>query len=965
MRAALGRLFGASENDQTDFDPAFYRIYYPDLHVLKTQAALQRHYRRHGKSEGRFASLAAARAHFETVNGAPPADFDVALYRQFNPDLSKLFSDPIQFELHFLEFGRFEERPYSAAGRPEETWQRLLNVYDFNLLNESWLPAGGVERAEAIACMEAEGIERLAPIARGWVFDPAFYRAQYRAEGDDVALYRDWLHTGVASGRSPNEVQAIASMLAGKPYPDCFDWQRYCRLHRIETSAEHPARLEALEHLFGQPVDDSARECIAGQGAGRLFEAIGNYQLIRARYREAADVYRLAAEASEPTARLNLRLGDALKGLGDAQGALASFRQALTLPDCPIWALIHATNIMQSQKMYREAFEIVEAQADRFRAHELFDGFVDEVAGAAYRAVSDTMFGMISDDKQDAVLDTYADGRLGEITAFLRRMKTGRPLDLAARGPRRIVMLACLDLAQCTFYRVEQKRRLLAERDIELEVYNFNDPAPFMSALPGAAAAIFYRVPCYPKIVESILYANSLGIETFFDIDDLVFTRDFPDSFESYENQISRQVYFGLCHGVALYRQAISLCNGATVSTRPLAEMIAPLVAGGAERTFVVPNGLDDRSERAALFAENKGTPGDTVSIFYGSGTKAHNRDFTDIVGPALLDVFETYPQCRLVIVGYLSLGKAFDPYASRITRFPFIADLDTYWAIVASCDINISVLHAGPIADGKSEIKWLEAAILGVPSIVSATRTYRDVLTDGETGLLALDTDDWRRHLRVLIEDDGDAPRDRDARERARVAGVWRRRRRRQARGRRWSIARDARPRRGARRAPQEAALDLQRLLRAAEPWRRDAGRGGQCRAVARALRRRVRDLDPVDLQGAEGRCLAGRQSPRLRRLPHRHARREEHGLASVQRLRPPGLPSRARGSPQPDLVHFHCVAAPDCQHRRGDAARRDPVHRVRCTMPGGSPTTSFWSTKTTGWWRSTIRSTRPSPPA
>ena len=263
-------------------------------------------------------------------------------------------------------------------------------------------------------------------------------------------------------------------------------------------------------------------------------------------------------------------------------------------------------------------------------------------------------------------------------------------------------------------------------------------------------------MPCYPKIVESILYANSLGIETFFDIDDLIFTRDFPDSFESYENQISRQDYFGLCHGVALYRQAISLCNGAIVSTRPLAAIIAPLVAGGAERTFVVPNGLDDRSERAALFAQNKGTPGDGVSIFYGSGTKAHNRDFTDIVAPALLEVLASHPACRLVIVGYLRLDKRFDPFASKITRFPFIADLDTYWAIVASCDINISVLHAGPIADGKSEIKWLEAAILGVPSIVSATRTFQDVLEDGATGMLAHDTDDWRRHLHALIEDDG-----------------------------------------------------------------------------------------------------------------------------------------------------------------------------------------------------------------
>ena len=213
--------------------------------------------------------------------------------------------------------------------------------------------------------MEAQGIERIAPIARGWIFDPAFYRAQYGVNGDDATLYRDWLHEGFPRGRSPNEVQAIAGMLAGKPYPDCFDWQAYCRLHPIEASAPYPARIVALETLFEQPVDDQARECIAGDGAGRLFEAIGSYHLIRARYGEAAGAFRIATEASEPTARLHLRLGDALKGQGDRQGALASYRHALTLPDASIWALIHAANIMLSQKVFRETFELVDANVER------------------------------------------------------------------------------------------------------------------------------------------------------------------------------------------------------------------------------------------------------------------------------------------------------------------------------------------------------------------------------------------------------------------------------------------------------------------------------------------------------------------------------------------------------------------------------------------------------------------------
>ena len=237
---ALARL-NRSSSDTLDFDPVFYRTYYTDLQVLKSRRALLKHYHRHGRAEKRFPSLAAARAHFAALNGPTPKEFDVGLYRQLNPDLAKLLSDLIQYEMHFLEYGRFENRPFGApTGRPEEAWQRLLNIYEFNLLNEGWLPEGGVGRVEALASMETEGIARLAPISRNWIFDPAFYRAQYCIEGGDAQLYREWLYNGFAAGRMPNEVRAIFGLVGGKPYPDNFDWKRYCKLEKVEVGSILP-----------------------------------------------------------------------------------------------------------------------------------------------------------------------------------------------------------------------------------------------------------------------------------------------------------------------------------------------------------------------------------------------------------------------------------------------------------------------------------------------------------------------------------------------------------------------------------------------------------------------------------------------------------------------------------------------------------------------------------------------------
>jgi hypothetical protein len=108
----------------------------------------------------------------------------------------------------------------------------------------------------------------------------------------------------------------------------------------------------------------------------------------------------------------------------------------------------------------------------------------------------------------------------------------------------------------------------------------------------------------------------------------------------------------------------------------------------------------------------------------------------------------------RLVVVGYLSLRPEFERFSSRITRFDFVADLDEYWPLIAAADINLAVLSPGVMSDCKSEIKWLEAAILQVPSVVSGTATYKEILEDGVDALIVEDHAAWAAALDRLIED-------------------------------------------------------------------------------------------------------------------------------------------------------------------------------------------------------------------
>ncbi len=66
--------------------------------------------------------------------------------------------------------------------------------------------------------------------------------------------------------------------------------------------------------------------------------------------------------------------------------------------------------------------------------------------------------------------------------------------------------------------------------------------------------------------------------------------------------------------------------------------------------------------------------------------------------------------------------------------------DVNVYWAVLSQVDIDIAVLKPSPMADCKSEIKWLEAAMFAVPSVVS------------DTGFLCRTPADWTATLGRLV---------------------------------------------------------------------------------------------------------------------------------------------------------------------------------------------------------------------
>lgn len=141
------------------------------------------------------------------------------------------------------------------------------------------------------------------------------------------------------------------------------------------------------------------------------------------------------------------------------------------------------------------------------------------------------------------------------------------------------------------------------------------------------------------------------------------------------------------------------------------------------------------------------------IRIGYAGGSLSHQRDFLQAM-PALAKVLSTFPQVRLVIFGRaLKLDEFPDllPFLSQIEDREWVPKADLpkeLWRF----DINIAPLELNLFCQAKSELKYFEAALLGVPTVASPTEPFQQAITHRQNGLLAHDTKTWETALTYLI---------------------------------------------------------------------------------------------------------------------------------------------------------------------------------------------------------------------
>jgi len=272
------------------------------------------------------------------------------------------------------------------------------------------------------------------------------------------------------------------------------------------------------------------------------------------------------------------------------------------------------------------------------------------------------------------------------------------------------------------------------------------------SHLPGlisnAQVVIFHRV-AYDRYVEGLVQSiHSRQGLVILDIDDLIFdvnafhwidSPDFKDPIRAnlYQEEMNR------------HKQMLEHSDAILAST----DYLAGLARKFSKPVWVHRNAFSLEmhaiSEKARLIQR---LPGNKIVIGYASGTLTHNKDFA-MITPVLQAVMKRNSQIHLKIAGRLTLGKEWAQFKSRISKVPLV-NWRELPAVLAGFDINLApLLMDNPFNKSKSAIKFMEAALVGVPTIASATEAFQSAIDPGRNGFTAASEADWIMAIERLLD--------------------------------------------------------------------------------------------------------------------------------------------------------------------------------------------------------------------
>ncbi len=251
---------------------------------------------------------------------------------------------------------------------------------------------------------------------------------------------------------------------------------------------------------------------------------------------------------------------------------------------------------------------------------------------------------------------------------------------------------------------------------------------------------VLVRVRYDSHVDRLVRQARLKGIPVLYDLDDHIFELETTPLLVSSLNQgLSRYGRIEKWVGVVgRIRESLEIVDGVITTTEFLESELERALDLPVE---VIPNFLNDEQWEYSEKLRGEELQPDEPVIGYFSGSASHNRDY-QIAADGLRAVLEHYPEATLRIAGYLDVPESLADFTHRIQRLPFMDFLGLQRAI-AEVTLNLSPIQHNVFAHSKSELKYFEAAAVGVPTVASPAPVFTRTISHESNGYLA-DAAEW-----------------------------------------------------------------------------------------------------------------------------------------------------------------------------------------------------------------------------
>ncbi len=264
---------------------------------------------------------------------------------------------------------------------------------------------------------------------------------------------------------------------------------------------------------------------------------------------------------------------------------------------------------------------------------------------------------------------------------------------------------------------------------------------PAENIVKNIEGIIFHRAPWNPAVSEIVEAANKAGKFLLFDTDDLVFD---VKADPSQDKGVGK---FGKGQAVALQLQTMQACQQVITSTDYLKSRVQDLGV----QAITLRNGYSEQMRKCAEQTSMRRNP-ERVVLGYASGTPTHDQDL-NLIEEGLYEVLKRYQHVDLHLMGYIQKPARLATFGSRVQRRPFVSWHELPQRL-RDIDINLAPFcNDSEFSKGKSALKYMEAALVAVPTIASPMPAYCNAIESGENGLIAHNDMQWRDFFQDMIE--------------------------------------------------------------------------------------------------------------------------------------------------------------------------------------------------------------------